>query len=1041
METPIRPVFVLGGSFSGRNTLAWALGQHPNLLHVLDSRWLVTLARELETAYASATATPSKSQLSAQSISPARFYESFGGVAHDLLLSHGATAESARGWVDSTPGHAFNVAGLLRLFPQAKFIHVIDDVSSAVRALVHCSDTDGTRYSERSAYEYWLKVTKSIVDAETVFGSQAILRVRFADLKNDPEATIRHCLEFVELPFDPNCLRPSFSDPVEEGFASYRIQESSSLRQDAELLSRILLAESWPKYQADPEGAARLDRTFSMQQTSFPVEAPRPAPGDMQKSTTGNKKARHKLLVGQIQRVASKVLPVDAKVLVISKGEAELLMIPGRTASHFPQNKEGVNAGYHPKDSSDAVRQLETLRAKGNDFLIIPWPYIWWLDFYEGFAAHLDQNYRLIHREEGVCLIFGPPDFRTTSGSSGEQKREPFATAPDSNGHGGRPERYKTKVQDSPSLVTCLARRLWGGFSSHAKDDLEAILRDPSTPTRQRINAGWEVARWYAVQEDHQQVLRLLRLVVNLDSLKRYNKRYLILEVRSQLRTGNLRAANSLLASGMTHYGYDTDLCLLSSNALLEESLLAGTPGSTDQERLAVLNHIFRTHGLHQVRTTDPTRPLSIHNISALPPNSIRSSGPKVTVIMPAHNAAATIGFALAGLREQTWGNLEVIVVDDASTDSTPEVVSAIAAQDDRIKLIRLDENGGAYVARNTGLYAATGDYITVHDSDDWSHSQKIEKQVEHILEQRLPATISCLVRASQDLRFNGAWSPRAQILSNNHSSIMVPTDLIKSLGGWDPVRTGADSELKTRLETTLGVLRLPVITPDVPYSFSLDDGASLTRRRLTHISSIEFGLRHEYHRAYRRWHSLAMQSGDLRLEPDSKTPRKFPAPAAILSADAGSRRHDLVFISDFATHGELFDSVYAEIVAALRDGRRVGVFHWPHYKLGVSRCLNERLALLIDQFQVEVVVADQEVTTTDLVFYGASALQHRLDRVPQFKFERILVIADDSLIQESSGRDLSYDRSTVEENLRALFGSAGEWLPSYSGVREPIPR
>src|SRR5690606_2483768 len=121
------------------------------------------------------------------------------------------------------------------------------------------------------------------------------------------------------------------------------------------------------------------------------------------------------------------------------------------------------------------------------------------------------------------------------------------------------------------------------------------------------------------------------------------------------------------------------------------------------------------------------------------------------TVIVPAFNAAETIGFALAGLREQTWSHLEIIVVDDASTDETATVVAGLCAEDARIRLIRLDRNGGVYVARNAGLAAATGEYVTVHDADDWSHAERFAAQIAQHRALNAVATLTCWVRATRD--------------------------------------------------------------------------------------------------------------------------------------------------------------------------------------------------------------------------------------------------------------------------------------------------
>jgi glycosyltransferase involved in cell wall biosynthesis len=118
---------------------------------------------------------------------------------------------------------------------------------------------------------------------------------------------------------------------------------------------------------------------------------------------------------------------------------------------------------------------------------------------------------------------------------------------------------------------------------------------------------------------------------------------------------------------------------------------------------------------------------LRVNNGEARQPFSAQES--LVTVIIPAYNAAATIGPTLASVLAQTHRRLEVIVVDDGSRDNTPELVSQLAERDPRIRLVRC-ANAGPAAARNTGIGHANGEFIAPIDADDLWHPTKIEKQL-----------------------------------------------------------------------------------------------------------------------------------------------------------------------------------------------------------------------------------------------------------------------------------------------------------------------
>jgi glycosyltransferase involved in cell wall biosynthesis len=103
------------------------------------------------------------------------------------------------------------------------------------------------------------------------------------------------------------------------------------------------------------------------------------------------------------------------------------------------------------------------------------------------------------------------------------------------------------------------------------------------------------------------------------------------------------------------------------------------------------------------------------------------TSGPLVSVVIPAYNAAETITEAIDSVLAQSMDDVEVIVVDDGSSDGTRQVVDQIA--DPRVRLIP-QSNAGAPAARNTGIHASTGQWVAFLDSDDLWLPHKLETQL-----------------------------------------------------------------------------------------------------------------------------------------------------------------------------------------------------------------------------------------------------------------------------------------------------------------------
>ncbi|MBE0654729.1 MAG: glycosyltransferase family 2 protein [Bacteroidales bacterium] len=114
---------------------------------------------------------------------------------------------------------------------------------------------------------------------------------------------------------------------------------------------------------------------------------------------------------------------------------------------------------------------------------------------------------------------------------------------------------------------------------------------------------------------------------------------------------------------------------------------------------------------------------------------------PKVTIIIPTHNRADILPRAIKSVQAQTFQDYELIIIDDASTDETDQVMKGIVS--DKIRYIKLDKNQGQCVARNRAYQKARGEYIGFLDSDDEWMPEKLEKQLrlfEHSKTEKLAA-------------------------------------------------------------------------------------------------------------------------------------------------------------------------------------------------------------------------------------------------------------------------------------------------------------
>ncbi len=110
------------------------------------------------------------------------------------------------------------------------------------------------------------------------------------------------------------------------------------------------------------------------------------------------------VLRGTLEGVRQSV-PADATVLVVSRGDEQLLQLDNRIAWHFPRGADGKYVGYHPADSAAALAHLDEWRSRGAQYFVLPATFFWWLEYYEDFAQNLRAGHGVVFEDES-CIIF-----------------------------------------------------------------------------------------------------------------------------------------------------------------------------------------------------------------------------------------------------------------------------------------------------------------------------------------------------------------------------------------------------------------------------------------------------------------------------------------------------------------------------------------------------------------------------------------------------------------------------------------------------------
>jgi glycosyltransferase involved in cell wall biosynthesis len=281
------------------------------------------------------------------------------------------------------------------------------------------------------------------------------------------------------------------------------------------------------------------------------------------------------------------------------------------------------------------------------------------------------------------------------------------------------------------------------------------------------------------------------------------------------------------------------------------------------KEALRSLNEAMTRNRLGPIALWKSNRPFGIDNFTVplCEPGSYR--GPLVSVLMTTHNSEEFLDTAIRSVLEQTYADLELIVVDDCSTDRTRQKLAAWAAFDQRVVVLHNKHNVGTYGSKNLALLKARGKFITCHDSDDWSHPQKIAFQVMRLRKSKAMACYSRWVRIDERGYFEATrWG---QLSHANPSSLLYHRSVIDAIGFYDMVRTGADTEFQHRIINRFGAQS--VFETPTTMSFGRAHSASLTRS--SRFGFDEYGAspyRQAYWNAWGEWHLRAMKESPARL-------------------------------------------------------------------------------------------------------------------------------------------------------------------------------
>ena len=415
-----------------------------------------------------------------------------------------------------------------------------------------------------------------------------------------------------------------------------------------------------------------------------------------------------------------------------------------------------------------------------------------------------------------------------------------------------------------------------------------------------------------------------------------------------------------------------------------------------------------------------------------------KMDGPKISVILPAYNSEKGIRIAIESILSQTWGNIELLIVDDCSTDNTLDVIQSYANKDSRIVVLKTPQNSGPYAARNIALQKATGEFVTVNDADDWSHSEKLEIQANHLLKNpAIIANTSEQARLTEDLQFYRRGTPGTYIFSNMSSLMFRRVPALERIGFWDNVRFAADGEFKRRLVHEFGKAAVADLSTG-PLSFPRQTATSLTGSSAFGYNGFFMGARREYVESFSFYHQKAKSL----YYPAAQQERLFPVPYPMLpNRKKTERRIDIVMAADFyQLEDDYVQLLIKEIGKNKQMGLKTGLMQMASYDVKKKKKFNATIRQLLDGQDVQMIVYGEKIRCNLLIVRSPRILNERQMYIPNVTTLGALVIIDElPKMSYNSNKEPTYKIRQSLYRLMASFDKRGRWYPLNEKVRSEL--
>ncbi len=555
------------------------------------------------------------------------------------------------------------------------------------------------------------------------------------------------------------------------------------------------------------------------------------------------------------------------------------------------------------------------------------------------------------------------------------------------------------------------------GFIEKGLADLESYILETNDPPLKRT-AAWEKVLWHANQyngKDAAIALEYLPFAEEGELQPDQQRRIAIIKAELLDEVGEREKARQVLLDAL-NVAEHADIYLALAN--LEADI---------EDRFVYINKAFSLYHLDNIATDETGQYDGLYTIKT---HENIQDEPLISVIIPAYNAGDGIRVAIESILEQTWQHIELLIVDDHSSDNTLELVQEYAEKDSRIKVLQTPQNSGPYIARNIALKAATGEFVTVNDSDDWSHASKLEIQAKHLLANKdVIANTSEHARITEDMKLYRRGTPGKYIFPNMSSIMFRRQPVLDKVGFWDSVRFAADGEFKRRLLKGFGT-RAYVDLTSGPLSLPRQAVTSLTGSSAFGYNGFFMGVRKEYVESLESHHQRAE---DIRYDyPMTVRPYPVPEPMWPVREEKaeGIRNFDLVIASDFRVFKEADWDVLNDCLQV--QAQRIGLVQINAYDFTLPKRTEAAIRQKLDGDHLQMLVYGEKIAAEKVVYIKPTVYQYEQKYLPELTAEQLTVVLTELPDSQAA-------LNNAVKHVENYFGQPGVWLPANEQVQQDM--